>query len=320
MKYVILAICAAVAIGASAMIAFSMTGTSGTSHSTQTVRYLGVYEPDAPGSYDGVDHFAHAIGKQPNIVSYYSPWLEPFQLPFATSAAEHGAITLVQIAASDVPLATIASGKYDAYLRTYAAAVRGFGHQVILSFGHEMNGYWYSWGNQRTSPAVFVAAWRHIVTTFRAAGAANITWLWTVNVTDKTPLIPDPAPWWPGSSYVTWVGIDGYYHSPSSDFAQVFGPTIVEVRALTNDPILISETGAAPAADQRAKITDLFVGVRAFGLLGFLWFDENYQGQMWRISSPEVLAAFQQDADAFFKPAKIPVQTQPDPSTAVSSP
>jgi hypothetical protein len=41
---------------------------------------------------------------------------------------------------------------------------------------------------------------------------------------------------------------------------------------------------------------------------------------MWRISSPEVLAAFQQDADAFFKPAKIPVQTQPDPSTAVSSP
>jgi hypothetical protein len=37
---------------------------------TQSERYLGVYEPDAPGSYNGIDQFAQAIGRQPNLVSY----------------------------------------------------------------------------------------------------------------------------------------------------------------------------------------------------------------------------------------------------------
>ena len=32
--------------------------------------------------------------------------------------------------------------------------------------------------------------------------------------------------WWPGSSYVNWVGIDGYYYSPSDTFTKVFGGTI----------------------------------------------------------------------------------------------
>jgi hypothetical protein len=304
-------------ISAAVTLAVAVPRTSGSGHSTQSVRYLGVYEPDAPGSYAGVDQFAQAIGRQPNLVSYYSPWLEPFQLNFVASAANHGAVVLVQIDATNVSLASIAAGQYDDYLRSYAAAVKAFGGRVILSFGHEMNGYWYSWGNQRTSPAVFVAAWRHIVTVFRAAGAGKVIWLWAVNVIDGTSLIPNPSPWWPGNSYVTWVGIDGYYHSPSSTFAQVFGPTIVDVRALTDDPIFISETGAEPAVDQQAKITDLFAGIRGYGLLGFLWFDENYDGQEWRIDSPNVLATFRRDAAAFFDPPATPQQR---PSSGTSSP
>ena len=59
--------------------------------------------------------------------------------------------------------------------------MRAYRRPVILSFGHEMNGYWYTWGNTHTSPADFVDAWRHIVTLFRAEGAENVTWLWTIN-------------------------------------------------------------------------------------------------------------------------------------------
>ena len=315
-RYIGCAICAVVVIVAAVTVAFTAPGWSGLVHPMQSVHYLGVYEPDAPNSYTGIDQFAQAIGRQPNVVSYYSPWLEPFQLSFATSATEHGAITLVQLDPKNVSLASIAAGQYDAYLRSYAAVVKAFGNQVVLSFGHEMNGYWYTWGNQDTSPAVFVAAWRHIVTTFRAVGANNVIWLWTVNVIDMTTLIPDPTPWWPGSSYVTWVGIDGYYHSPSATFAQVFGPTIVDVRVVTGDPILITETGAEPSAGQQAKITDLFAGVEAYGLLGFLWFDENYQDQDWSIRSPQVLATFRQDAKAYMKSATIPTQTPPEPSSS----
>ena len=78
-----------------------------------------------------------------------------------------------------------------------------------------------------------MAAWRHIVTVFRQQGADNVTWLWTVNIVDQKGGIPSPAAWWPGASYVTWVGIDGYYLKPSWKFAPLFGPTIKAVRHLT---------------------------------------------------------------------------------------
>ena len=255
-----------------------------------------------PQSWAGISAFTAATGVRPGVVVYYSGWMEPFQARFAATAARHRAVPLVQIDPTGVSVAAIASGQYDAYLRSYASAVKAFGGRVILSFGHEMNGNWYSWANQHTSPAVFVAAWRHIVTVFRQQGAGNVTWLWTVNVIDKRRGIPSPAPWWPGSSYVTWVGIDGYYYKPSWTFASLFGPTIKAVRALTIDPIMISETAVAPQAGKQAKIADLFAGVRAYGLLGFVWFDAN-RHRDWRLSTPAAVAAFRRGARSYQGPA-----------------
>ena len=233
--YAVFVILAAVLIRAAFVVIGSLSPPhSGLVHPTRSISYLGVYQPDAPNSYSAIDRFAQAIGRQPNIVPYYSHWGVPFDVNFATTAAQHRAETLVQIAPRNVSLASIASGHYDTYLRSYALAVKAFGAQVILSFGHEMNGYWYSWSLGHTPAAVFVAAWRHIVDVFRELGVRNATWLWTVNVVG--PRTPGPARWWPGSSYVNWVGIDGYYRNSSSGFASVFGPTIVDVRELTSDP------------------------------------------------------------------------------------
>jgi hypothetical protein len=150
-----------------------------------------------------------------------------------------------------------------------------------------------------------VAAWRHIVSVFRALGARNVTWLWTVNVINNAQgsTIPSPTAWWPGSSYVTWVGIDGYYLKSNWQFAPLFGPTIRAVRALTDDPILIAETGVVPEANQPAKINDLFAGIRLYGLLGLVWFDTtNYQGLDFSINSRAAIAAFRQDASTFTRP------------------
>ena len=317
-KYAGLLACAAIIVCAGTA-AIVQPWTTGTSHLTRSVRYLGVYEPDAPGSTAGVDQFTHDIGKQPNLVSYYSPWQEAFQRGFATSLASRGAETVVQIDPKNVPLALIANGQYDGYLRSYAAEVKAFGRQVVLSFGHEMNGDWYSWGYRHTSSAVFVAAWRHVVSVFRTAGANNVTWLWTVNIIDKNVPIPNPAKWWPGDSYVNWVGIDGYYYTPSQTFAQVFGPTIVDVRELTKAPILIAETGASLAAGQQAKINDLFAGVESYGLLGFMWFDADSTNPsdgeplQWHINNPVALATFGQDAREFMRPAATPSPARSSP-------
>jgi mannan endo-1,4-beta-mannosidase len=267
--------------------------------------YLGVFEPGFPQSDAGLTEFGKATGTKPDVAMYYSGWYVPFPSRFATSVAKEGAVPLVQMDPDGIRVAEIAAGRYDAYLSAYAEAVRAYRDPVILSFGHEMNGSWYSWGYRHTSPAVFVAAWRHIVKMFRALGTRNVTWLWTINVINDTQRgkIPRPNAWWPGSKYVNWVGIDGYYLKPSWQFAPLFGPTIGDVEQLTSDPMLIAETGAIPAAGQVSKIANLFAGVRQYNLLGFVWFDStNSKGQNFSIHSPSADTAFHRGASSFTRP------------------
>jgi mannan endo-1,4-beta-mannosidase len=270
-----------------------------------TGAYLGVYTHGVPDSYAGITAFQSATGTRPDVVMYYSGWFVPFPNRFATTAANDGAVPLVQMDPDGISVARIAAGKYDGYLSAYAEAVRAYHHPVIMSFGHEMNGNWYSWGYQKTSPVLFKAAWRHIVTLFRALGARNVTWLWTVNIINNARggAIPRPDQWWPGDSYVNWVGIDGYYLKPTWRFAPLFGPTIAAVRKFTFDPILIAETGAVPAAGQPAKIADLFAGVHHYGLLGFVWFDSTTSSHLhFGITSPAALAAFRKGASTYKRP------------------
>jgi mannan endo-1,4-beta-mannosidase len=272
-----------------------------------TASYLGVFTKGVPDSYAPVTAFASATGARPDVVMYYSGWYMPFPTSFANTVANNGAVPLVQIDPTGISLAAIAAGKYDGYLSQYAVTVHAYRHPVILSFGHEMNGPWSTWGYGKTSPAVFVAAWRHIVTLFRAFDAKNVTWLWTVNIINDTQkgTIPAPNPWWPGSQYVTWVGIDGYYLKPTWQFAPLFGPTINVVHQLTNDPILIAETGAVPAADQPAKIADMFAGIHAYGLLGLVYFDatDEKDNRQFGLSSPAAVAAFRKGASTITRPA-----------------
>jgi mannan endo-1,4-beta-mannosidase len=270
-----------------------------------TGAYLGVYTHGVPDSYSGVAAFKHITQAKPDVVMYYSGWFVPFPVKFATTVANNGAVPLVQMDPDAINVSRIASGRYDGYLSAYAEAVRAYKHPVVLSFGHEMNGTWYSWGYRHTSPAVFVDAWRHIVKLFRALGAHNVTWMWTVNIINDTHggTIPRPGLWWPGSSYVDWVGIDGYYLKPSWKFAPLFGPTIAAVRKLTLDPILVAETGAVPAAGQSAKIADLFAGIQQYALLGFVYFDStNSVGQHFGLSTAAAVAAFRKGASTYKRP------------------
>jgi mannan endo-1,4-beta-mannosidase len=239
---------------------------------TQT-SYLGVFEKDTPPSYAPVQEFAQAAGKKPNLVGFYSGWAQPFSVATADSMHHHGLIPFVQIDPSLASVSAIAAGDDDSYLRSYADSVRIYGHSVVIGFGHEMNATWYQWGYTRTPAATFVAAWRHIVTLFREQGADNVTWLWTIQA--DQPSTGPILSWWPGDSYVTWIGIDGYYRQPSNTFDNVFVPTIRQVRNFTQKPILLAETAVARYANQYTNIINLFNGMAQYRLLGLVWFDKN---------------------------------------------
>jgi mannan endo-1,4-beta-mannosidase len=232
--------------------------------------YLGVYAPGQCTSLSAAN-FAAAAGRHPNLVECVTQWTGPFPAPFARAVYKHGALPLVQIEPTDASLAAIAGGEYDYYLQLYADSVRDFGHQVVIGFGHEMNAPSYSRGHTRTPSATFVAAWKHIVKLFRSQGADNVTWLWTIEA-DQAGTGPIMS-WWPGANYVDWVGIDGFYTTPSDTFDSVFVHTIDEVRYFTSKPILLADTAVAHNSRQYASILNLFSGMARYQMLGLVWLD-----------------------------------------------
>ncbi len=264
---------------------------------------LGVFENGTPDSYRTVEQFTTATKRHPNIVLYFSGWFQPFATAFATTAREHGAVTLVQMDPFNARLSKIAAGAQDGYLRSYAAQVRDFRYPVIISFAHEMNGDWYPWGEGHASPTDFIKAWRHVVTIFRRQGAYNVTWLWAIHSIGTT--LSTMHDYWPGRKYVTWVGLDGYYALPTDNFRYVFGTTLRAVRKLTGKPVLISETAVGHAAgNQPAKIANLFAGIRRHHLLGLVWFDraqhQDVHHQDWRLEGrPDAIAAFRRAARGY---------------------
>jgi mannan endo-1,4-beta-mannosidase len=269
--------------------------------------YLGVYETDLPRSYQLVDQFTRAIGRRPNLVLAYSGWGAGFNSAFAATARAHGATVIFDLDPTNVSVGQIADGTEDVFLNSYATQVRAFGHPVVISFAHEMNGDWYQWGWTHTPPQLWVEAWRRIVNVFHQAGAYNVTWLWTVNyaTTGEGPI----QDWWPGSKYVTWVGVDAYYDIPTERFNSQFLPTVTAIRKFTHRPILIGETAVGPLAGQATGIPDLFAGIRNYHLLGLVYFDVTQHGsvfkQDWRLEGkPAVLATFRQAVRIYLSPAR----------------
>jgi hypothetical protein len=257
------------------------------------MHYVGVIEPDTPTAYRPVTRFAGVAGRKPNITVYYSPWGASFRARFVTAAAQAGAVVVVHMEPWHATMTAIAHGRWDSYLRRFAAQVRHYGGQVILSFAPEVNGSWYPWGWHHTRPVEWRAAWRHMVTVFRASGASNVTWLWDVSGEGRgTGRV---RRWWPGAHYVDWIGVDGYYFTRADRFKTVIGGTVRDIRKFTRKPIILSEVGIGPRAGQARKIPGLFAGIRRDHLLGLIWFDvaqhDGLYHQDWRLEGNRAAVA-----------------------------
>ena len=266
-------------------------------------KYYGVAVPNLLSSLQSLDEYAALVGKHPNLTELYASWGDRFPGNLTKELWDEGTMLYIAIEPDrrqNIP--DIISGADDGYIRQYADAIRSLNLPVAFSFAHEMNGYWAPWGPKYVTPEEFVAAWRHIHEIFVATGATNVIWVWSPNqigiVTGNILL----RAYWPGDSYVNWVGLVGYYGQDQQfTFAGLFGPTVAEVRTFTNAPVLLAETGAPPGASKPAAMTDLFTAIaRRSGVVGFIWFDYRKSGKFegdWRVNSgPESLATFKEDS------------------------
>jgi hypothetical protein len=237
-----------------------------------------------------VRSFQKVTGTRIQMVEFYNAFTKPFQRWEAQQAAALGDLPLIQLNPRHISLARIAAGRYDGMIRRYAQSVRDFRCRVVISFGHEMNGWWYTWGLPWTKPAAFIAAWRHIHDIFAEEGASNVIWSWDPSHQYRYRATMASA-WYPGNAYVNWVGIDGYLGSGQT-FGQVFATQLRNIRHVTSRPVYLAETGVAGGPDESWQIAGLFAALKTYHLNGLVWFDLNRK-QPWRLEGrPAALAAY----------------------------
>ncbi|MFF8772725.1 glycoside hydrolase family 26 protein [Kitasatospora sp. NPDC015120] len=258
-------------------------------------KYLGVAVDGAPASMAGVDEFAGRIGKRPNIVEYYSGWGDEYDVKGVTNAWQGGALPFIAWEPYKTPLADIAAGKHDDYVKRYAAAVRNTNVPVAISFAHEFNGTWYDWGTKTTTAADFVAAYQHLHDVFTQLGVGQVIWVWSPNSINPVPTVA-LKPYYPGDTYVDWVGIVAYYtHLEAGTFDTLYTPTLNQIRTFTDKPWIIAETGSEPGTRKVSDIYNLAANViKRPDCLGFIWFNLNKEVD-WRIEGdPQSQNAFKQ--------------------------
>jgi mannan endo-1,4-beta-mannosidase len=249
-------------------------------------KFLGVETPGPPGALGQVRRFAAAIGRRPNIIGEYVGWYSPFKVDAAAAIWNYGALPFLQWEPFGTTLAGIAAGRTDRYIARFARAIRALNLPVALSFGHEMNGNWYPWGVNAATPAQFVAAWRHVHDLFARYGATNVIWVWNPNTIDALPQV-QLRPYYPGDSYVDWVGVTGYF-TPGTNvtFFGLYGPTMTEIRAFTAKPFIIPETSVASGPHTLASVASILRTIaQHHDQLGVVWFEYDKAGVDWRAES-----------------------------------
>jgi mannan endo-1,4-beta-mannosidase len=258
-------------------------------------RFSGIAVQNSPAQT--LDGYHRKFGTKPQIVEFYNAFRQPFRAGEAWQAVDEGQVPFIQLNPRGVIVKQIANGAWNRHLRNYATALKAFPCKVILSFGHEMNGWWYSWGHRpapesSTSPAEFIAAWKHIHDVFANNGVSNVIWSW-----DPSHQYGEAAPgkvataakaWYPGSDYVDWIGLDGYLgydrNGHAQNFKEIFGYQLQNIRSFApGKPVYLAETGVATGPAVASQVAELFAGVKANHLSGLVWFDANSKKHDYRL-------------------------------------
>lgn len=273
---------------------------SGCAQPTRDDHYVGLSVPGFPPTVSNLKALEAKFQVQPSAVSMYIPLGMKLDMSAVTAVCAQGALPIIEIDSDTIPLGKVAAGDFDLVLRGYASDIKRLGVPVAIDFDHEFNAGFSAWGYGHQSAKNFIATWRRMVSLFRSAGVTNVIWIWNP-ATDGvgTAQLSD---WYPGNSYVTWTGLDGYFTTPESTFQAVFSPTIANLKTFTNKPIFIDETGANPTSQRVRAINSLFAGVESTpNIMGLVWFDYGKTpGHDWQIENdPPALAAFRAGATAY---------------------
>lgn len=279
--------------------------------------YQGLYFDEPAANHDPTEHdvtaenvarFEQRLGTKTVWIFFSDNWCESRRFPRATCEwiRALGKAPYVRLmlrsdleqnhAEKTFTLADILAGKFDDDLKAWAREAKAFGSPILIEWGTEPNGEWFSWngkwnGGATEGPRRFVAAYRHIFDLMRGEGAANLQWIWHVNWFDE------PETKWnrfenyyPGDDYCDWVALSAYgpLTPMATDGTESFRFKMSEayprlMKLAPSKPILIAEFGCDihhPKVDAsewaKDALEDLFSG-RWPSVIGFCWWNESWE-------------------------------------------
>jgi Glycosyl hydrolase family 26 len=301
---------------------------------------LGVYssaqgQVGAPEDAKWLDNYAQMVGRAPDIVMDYSNITDPLLTPTeVTNLSQRGETPLVtwQLYKSGwggetIPLQSVANGSYDSYLRKAAEAAQAMPfNEILIRFAHEMNGNWYGWSG---NPTAYVEAWRHVVSVFRSVGTTNVKFVWSPNVDNGSYPF---AAYFPGDSWVDYVGVDGYNWGTTGagvnkwqSLYEVFASSYAQLTQMSAKPVMITETSSSETGGEKGPwiLNGLLhtVPERFPRIAAVIWFDRSQEDD-WRIASSNAsLEAYRRVvANSLYggtEPAPAPLSTEPPEVTSV---
>jgi Glycosyl hydrolase family 26 len=269
--------------------------------------YHGVYPGGKTGEEDDITandvaSYQDSVGRKVAWVYFSNNWFhgEVFPIETASWIRQGGAIPFIRlmlrssadtdIAEENYTLEAIVAGTFDRKLKAWGNSARAFGTPLIVEWGTEMNGQWFSWNGywngKQDGPKLFRDAYRHIVQTI---DAENITWVFHINSDD------DPQTTWnafenyyPGDDVVDWLGVSAYSaQSPQDDywtnFVEQLDLVMPRLNNLSSKPVMVLEFGATHnnslgKSDQWAdQALSAILSKRWPSIRGFSWWNETWQ-------------------------------------------
>jgi len=128
--------------------------------------------------------------------------------------------------------------------------------------------------NLSQNPTLFVQMWQRVHNIFVQEGASNVEWVWSPNYASSV----DYNLFYPGDTYVDWVGTEGFCRKDNSTAATLFTSILTTfAQRYPQKPAIISYMGADKnlVSDKEWWITIAYASLTSFSnLKAVIWWND----------------------------------------------
>lgn len=232
------------------------------------------------------------LGHPLAIITHYYNTTTSLNDTVLASDAKNGRIPIITLTSGGDANTTLA-GKRDSIFIARAKDFKNFGKPIFIRYFTAMNrpgvgdrhnkdlGYDLGKSPPEDSlrAAKYVELWRYVYNIFKAQGATNVAWVWSVG-DEKEEWTDDYAEaYYPGNEYVDWIGLNGYnqHDNPKAGpFTVRFAPFFNFWWNKTAKPEMMTESGSPTNTQSQVNwLTEAHANIQAKipGLKAFNYFN-----------------------------------------------